>query len=77
MTCPECIRLWRSYAKATTDHVNLLNEQTQAAAAGDVRRLAELELLITHAESNRHEAKASIRYHESRAHPEQAIGASF
>ena len=68
MTCAECVRLWRIYAKTTTLHVELINQHAEAAALQDVIRLAELDSRISQAERQRDEAKANIRQHESELH---------
>jgi len=64
--CPECQRLWREYATATTTHVGLENslrqlEQSSAAAETLTRDVAA-------AARVRETARHSIHEHESSAH---------
>ena len=72
-TCDKCVQLWREYANATTEHVQLLKEQAQATGR-DLARFKELEPLTEVAGEKRDAARAAIRRHLSEDHDQEARG---
>src|ERR1043166_438922 len=71
LRCETCDGLWRAYAKATTDHVQLLRDQ-EAAAAEDSERFRELEYQTGVAAEARERARFAIRRHLGKDHSEHA-----
>jgi hypothetical protein len=76
--CPECVRLWREYQSATTNHIHLCGKHRIAELQRDYDREATLAGMVTEAEDQRNAARNAIRQHEVEAHgvsPETASDA--
>ena len=69
--CETCDTLWRTYAKATTDHVNLIKEQEAVAASGQVVRFRELDSQIEVAAGIRLRAQHAVKRHLAKDHDER------
>jgi hypothetical protein len=69
-TCEKCVQLWRDYANATTEHVQLLKEQDQATGR-DLARFKELEPLTEVAAEKRDTARATIIRHLAEEHAQE------
>ena len=71
--CAECVRLWRTYANATTDHVNL-EDQLKVAAKKQPwpSALRSLTLSVEASARVREIAREAIRTHEAVAHGKTA-----
>jgi hypothetical protein len=69
-TCEKCVQLWREYANATTEHVQLLKEQAQATGR-DLVRFKELEPLTEVAAEKRDAAGTAIRRHLAEEHAQE------
>jgi hypothetical protein len=67
--CAECIRLWREYATATTDHIGLEGKMRIAMIAHDSARVALLSPQVAGADVKRTAARNAIEVHERHAHP--------
>jgi hypothetical protein len=48
--CEECLRLWRHYSSATTEHIRLDSDLRLAAFDRDLERIAALTLQVEAAE---------------------------
>jgi hypothetical protein len=73
--CPECQRLWREYASATTTHVGLesrLRQSEQGSASFEA-----LTRDVSAAAKVRETARQSIHEHESAAHAAGGDTAKF
>ena len=68
--CDTCDDLWRTYALASTERVQLLKRQESAAGTGDVDTLRDLQLNIEIAEGTRRRAHHAIRRHLAQEHGE-------
>ncbi len=64
--CPECQRLWREYAAATTTHIGLENK-LRVLPTGSVTRDS-LTAEIAKAATVREQARQAIHQHEATAH---------
>ena len=71
MDCPECDRLWRTYAFATRQHLQIIKAQEEAALSDDIERMMEVEEALRAAEEWRVLARKAVRDHERAAHPEK------
>jgi hypothetical protein len=67
--CAECIRLWREYATATTDHIALEGKLRIAVIAHDSARVAAISPEVGQAGLKRSAARDAIKAHEQDAHP--------
>jgi hypothetical protein len=67
--CSQCDELWRAYAKATTDHVQLLKEQ-ENAASHSLARFEELEPQVVIAAGIRDRGRLAIKRHLAKNHAE-------
>jgi hypothetical protein len=67
--CPECVRLWREYAAATTEHIRLEGKLRIAELSYDAERVAVLRPQVQEASRLRAAARSSISTHEQAAHP--------
>ena len=63
--CPECDKLWRVYAYATRQHLEIMSAQEAAAMADDHRRMMEVEKAVQAAEEWRIIAREAVRDHEA------------
>ena len=63
--CPMCDELWRVYAFATRQHLEILKAQEAAAMADDHRRMMDVEEAVRAAEEWRQLAREAVRSHES------------
>jgi len=62
--CGECDELWREYAKATAEHVQLIKQQEQEALSGGYSEdIRSLEALIELANKRRDFARDAIKKH--------------
>jgi hypothetical protein len=68
MACARCNELWRAYAAATVEHVNLLSSQEMAATLRDVESFQTLEARVLEAEARRAAARQAVNQHTSEAH---------
>jgi hypothetical protein len=77
-TCAECAALWRAYAKATADHVELVMRKERTIWT-TIITASEMEKLIEDAASRREAARMAIESHLRTAHAAsaQAPAASF
>jgi hypothetical protein len=66
--CPECQRLWREYAAATTTHISLENKLRQLAPGSDAAQALARD--IAAATAIRETARQAIHKHESANHGE-------
>lgn len=71
--CPECQRLWREYAAATTTHVGLENKLR--SLAGKVVSVGTLGRDIASAAKLRDSVREAIRQHEAIVHGDAANAA--
>ena len=69
--CPECQRLWREYAAATTTHVGLENKLRHSAPGSDAA--AALSRQVSAATSVREAARQAIHQHESTEHGDSEV----
>jgi hypothetical protein len=70
VSCSKCVELWREYAEATRQHVQLLKKQEVCVA--DPVRFRELEPETARANARRDSARAGIRMHLALEHADQA-----
>jgi hypothetical protein len=66
--CPECQRLWREYAAATTTHVDLEGKFRLTAPEPDSKSAGELSSRIASAATLRENTRRAIHQHETEAH---------
>lgn len=62
--CAECDRLWRTYAYATRQHVDIIKVRESAAPGGDVGIRMRLEEAIEGAAEWRELARMQVKLHE-------------
>lgn len=67
MDCQDCVKLWRNYSRATSAHVELLNEQG-IAAANDLERFRDLEPQVEAASRRRDSDRAAVKRHQETVH---------
>jgi len=65
-SCPECDRLWREYASATTEHVTLVGKLNAAVARKDAEAVKRLELEVETAHASRDSIRQQVLQHEAR-----------
>jgi hypothetical protein len=70
--CSLCTDLWRAYARATTEHVQLIKEQESPASA-DLARFESLEARIEIAGGTRERARLAIKRHLAKDHLLHAV----
>jgi hypothetical protein len=68
MPCPRCDELWRAYAAATVEHVNLLSSQEMAATMLELESFQTLEARVLEAEARRAATRQAVNQHTSEAH---------
>lgn len=73
--CPECQRLWREYAAATTSHVSL-EKKLQGLKRGSPEAAA-LEKEVSTAAAVREATRRAIHLHEKNEHGKQAHTAEY
>ncbi len=66
--CPECQRLWRDYAAATTEHIRLDGKLRLAALDFDHEQVALLTPQSEAAGNSRKKTREAIRQHERNEH---------
>jgi len=69
--CPECQRLWREYAAATTTHISLENKLRQLAPGSDAAEALERD--VAAATTVRQAARQAIQRHESADHGDSEV----
>jgi hypothetical protein len=62
--CPECARLWREYAAATTAHIKLESKLQVAALEHDVENIKRLTVQVEGARKVRQDSRERLRSHE-------------
>ena len=67
-SCPTCDMLWREYAHAAAEHLNLLMEKPTAMKRRDKAGDDRLAVEIANARQKRESARAAIREHEAEVH---------
>jgi hypothetical protein len=65
-----CLRLWREYAEATTNHIRIDTALRNAALEQNFAEIESLTRAVETAESVRSAIRESIQRHEVEAHPE-------
>ena len=70
--CSLCNDLWRAYARATTEHVQLIKEQ-ECAASTDLALFESLESHIHIAAGTRERARLAIKRHLAKDHMLHAV----
>lgn len=66
--CSDCDRLWRAYARATSRHIDLVNQQRQAYMDHEFDHASELDETITEVGEERQAAGSAIYEHEAKVH---------
>jgi hypothetical protein len=70
VSCPKCVELWREYAEATRQHVQLIKEQERRE---DSRQATKMEPEIDLASVRRDSARAGIRIHLAVDHAQPSL----
>ena len=71
--CPVCNELWRVYAFATRQHLDVMRAQEVAAMADDIERMMEIEEALQAAEEWRILARKAVRDHERAEHKNETV----
>ena len=74
MDCPECDRLWRTYAFATRQHLDIIREHEEAIRSDDMERLRSVEEALRGAEEWRTLARKAVLEHDA-LHRKEKSGA--
>jgi hypothetical protein len=65
MQCPECEKLWRVYAYATRQHLEVIKAHEEAAVGDDIHKMQVIEEALRGAEEWRHLSRKAVREHEA------------
>jgi hypothetical protein len=71
---PECIKLWRAYSAATTEHIQLDDKLRLAALKHDLEQIVPLNIQVEAAERARTGARDTIRAHKARITMRKSYG---
>lgn len=66
--CPECQRLWREYAEATTEHIRLDGKLKLAVLERNRLTIPSLTADVENALQRKSASRGAIRQHESSIH---------
>ena len=67
-SCEECVRLWRHYQTATTNHIHLCGKHRITELQYDKKKAADLLPIVQEAQQERNAARAAIKQHEADVH---------